>query len=84
MEILIALLLFFLLILLFFHLLPFLIPLFLILLALSVYRSYKVRKQFQQHAEDPRPHDPRGQDHEDVIDVEYTEETVDDERQGRS
>ena len=42
MEILIALLLFFLLILLFFHLLPFLIPLFLILPVLSVYRSYKV------------------------------------------
>lgn len=84
MEIVIALLLFFLLILLFFHLLPFLIPLFLILLALSIYRSYRIRKQFQPHAEDPQPHDPRKQEREDVIDVEYTEETVDDERQGRS
>ena len=62
---------------------------FLILLIVSIYRSYRARKQFEQHVEQSRPHDPheRGQERQgagDVIDVEYTEETVDDEGQGRS
>ncbi|MFR2885484.1 MAG: hypothetical protein ACLTCB_04250 [Merdibacter sp.] len=56
---------------------------------MSIYRSYRARKQFEQHVEQSRPHDPheRGQERQgagDVIDVEYTEETVDDEGQGRS
>ena len=89
MEFVIALLLIFLVGMLFLQVLPFLLPLFLILLIVSIYRSYRARKQFEQHVEQSRPPDPheRGQERQgagDVIDVEYTEETVDDEGQGRS
>ena len=51
MEFVIALLLIFLVGMLFLQVLPFLLPLFLILLIVSIYRSYRARKQFEQHVE---------------------------------
>ena len=89
MEFVIALLLIFLVGMLFLQVLTFLLPMFLILLIVSIKRSYRARKHYNHHVEQSPPNNPheRGQDRQgagDVIDVEYTEETVDDEGQGRS
>ena len=74
---------------LFFAILPYLLPFFLILFLLSLYHNYKVRKQYRDYFEDQRTQNFYTQDHTqqrtrntdlDVIDVEYSEETIDDEK----
>lgn len=70
---------------LFFALLPYLLPLFLILFLYSLYRSYVMRKKYrdyfegQQHTDASDPYnEQRSQSGDsDVIDVEYSEETID-------
>lgn len=61
---------------LFFAILPYLLPFFLILFLLSLYHNYKVRKQYRDYFEDQRTRNTDS----DVIDVEYSEETIDDEK----
>ena len=74
---------------LFVSLLPYLRPLWIILFLYSLYRNYKVRKQMQKHFGQQyyqdESHEQSGQSRSqnnsnDVIDVEYSEETIDDEK----
>ena len=84
MEVLILLLIMFVIGTLFFALLPYLLPVFLILFLYSLYRNYVMRKKYRAYFEEQQPYTsdagseyrPQKKD-ADVIDVEYSEETID-------
>ncbi len=89
MEILIAVLIMVILGTLFFTILPYLLPFFLILFLYSLYHNYRVRKQMRDYYErQQRPDNTHTYEeaqrsangNPDVIDVEYSEETLDDEK----
>lgn len=96
MQYVIMLLFLFILFMLFFTLIPFLLPVLLILLIVGFYQSYRLRRNVQrQYEEAAREYEQQMKqngyhqersggsahsDTSDVIDVEYTEETVEDEK----